>query len=105
MTTGKDALEEKMGLIQEIIDLSLAVFLFKEGEVISFIPDEINELQYRELSNVIDEIDIVSNNSSQVSSARVLSTGNLVDEELSFRENISKSYLKFQRKQSRGRRP
>ena len=93
MTTGKDALEEK------------AVFLFKEGEVISFIPDEINELQYRELSNVIDEIDIVSNNSSQVSSARVLSTGNLVDEELSFRENISKSYLKFQRKQSRGRRP
>ena len=105
MTTGKDALEEKMGLIQEIIDLSLAVFLFKEGEVISFIPDEINELQYRELSNVIDEIDIVSNNSSQVSSARVLSTGNLIDEELSFRENISKSYLKFQRKQSRGRRP
>lgn len=105
MTTGKDALEEKMGLIQEIIDLSLAVFLFKEGEVISFIPDEINELQYCELSNVIDEIDIVSNNSSQVSSARVLSTGNLVDEELSFRENISKSYLKFQRKQSRGRRP
>lgn len=93
MTTGKDALEEK------------AVFLFKEGEVISFIPDEINELQYCELSNVIDEIDIVSNNSSQVSSARVLSTGNLVDEELSFRENISKSYLKFQRKQSRGRRP
>lgn len=93
MTTGKDALEEK------------AVFLFKEGEVISFIPDEINELQYYELSNVIDEIDIVSNNSSQVSSARVLSTGNLVDEELSFRENISKSYLKFQRKQSRGRRP
>ena len=93
MTTGKDALEEK------------AVFLFKEGEVISFIPDEINELQYRELSNVIDEIDIISNNSSQVSSARVLSTGNLVDEELSFRENISKSYLKFQRKQSRGRRP
>lgn len=90
MTTGKDALEEK------------AVFLFKEGEVISFIPDEINELQYCELSNVIDEIDIVSNNSSQVSSARVLSTGNLVDEELSFRENISKSYLKFQRKQSRG---
>lgn len=82
-----------------------AVFLFKEGEVISFIPDEINELQYCELSNVIDEIDIVSNNSSQVSSARVLSTGNLVDEELSFRENISKSYLKFQRKQSRGRRP
>lgn len=60
---------------------------------------------YLELSNVIDEIDIVSNNSSQVSSARVLSTGNLIDEELSFRENISKSYLKFQRKQSRGRRP
>lgn len=93
MTTGKDALEEK------------AVFLFKEGEVISFIPDEINELQYCELSNVIDEIDIVSNNSSQVSSARVRSTGNFVDEDLSFRENISKSYLKFQRKQSRGRRP
>lgn len=93
MTTGKDALEEK------------AVFLFKEGEVISFIPDEINKLQYRELSNVIDEIDIISNNSSQVSSARVLSTGNFVDEDLSFRENISKSYLKFQRKQSRGRRP
>ena len=57
MTTGKDVLEEKMGLIQEIIDLSLAVFLFKEGEVISFIPDEINKLQYRELFNVIDEID------------------------------------------------
>lgn len=93
MTTGKDALEEK------------AVFLFKEGEVISFIPDEINELQYRELSNIIDEIDIISNNSSQVSSARVRSTGNFVDEDLSFRENISKSYLKFQRKQSRGRRP
>lgn len=103
--TGKEIWQEEKGVIQAIIHSSLAVFLFKEGEVISFIPDEINELQYRELSNVIDEIDIVSNNSSQVSSARVLSTGNLVDEELSFRENISKSYLKFQRKQSRGRRP
>ena len=103
--TGKEIWQEEKGVIQAIIHSSLAVFLFKEGEVISFIPDEINKLQYRELFNVIDEIDIISNNSSQVSSARVLSTGNLVDEELSFRENISKSYLKFQRKQSRGRRP
>ena len=100
--TGKELWREKIRLNREISDLSLAVFLFNEGDIFSYIPDEINELQCRELSNVIDEIDIVSNNSSQVSSARVLSTGNLVDEELSFRENISKSYLKFQRKQSRG---
>ena len=100
--TGKELWREKIRLNREISDLSLAVFLFNEGDIFSYIPDEINELQYRELSNVIDEIDIISNNSSQVSSARVLSTGNLVDEELSFRENISKSYLKFQRKQSRG---
>ena len=103
--TGKEIWQEEKGVIQAIIHSSLTVFLFNGGNVISYIPDEINELQYRELSNVIDEIDIVSNNSSQVSSARVLSTGNLIDEELSFRENISKSYLKFQRKQSRGRRP
>lgn len=100
--TGKEIWQEEKGVIQAIIHSSLTVFLFNGGNVISYIPDEINELQYRELSNIIDEIDIISNNSSQVSSARVLSTGNFVDEDLSFRENISKSYLKFQRKQRRG---
>lgn len=103
--TGHDVLKEKMGTVREIINSSLAVLFFREGDVMAYIPEKINESQYQELSNVIDEVDIISNNSSQVFSGRVLSTGNLVDDELSFRENISKSYSEFQRTQSRGRRP
>lgn len=70
-------------------------YFFREGDVFSFIPEKVNELQYHELSEVIDRIDIFSDEYTNVFSARVLSNGNLEGEEESFRENISISYAKF----------
>ena len=95
--TGRYVWEEELTLIQEVTDLSLAVLFFREGDVYSYIPEKIEELQYNELLTVIEQIDINSNGFTNVSSARVHSEGSLVDEELSFQENISNSYLEFQK--------
>lgn len=93
--TGKDVGEEEKSLMKEVTNLSVAVLFFREGDVFSYIPEKVNELQYHELSEVIDRIDIFSDEYTNVFSARVLSNGNLEGEEESFRENISISYAKF----------
>lgn len=99
--SGRDVNDENIGLFQEILEFSTAVLLFREGEVFSFIPEQVSKLQQDELMKIADEIDTFS--SSVISSARVLSNGDLVDDDLSFRDTVSKSYQEFQNKKSRGR--
>lgn len=101
--TGRDINEEDMELTQKIIDLSTAVLLFREGEVLSYIPEKVSKPQHDELMKIADEIDNVSSVSDVVVATRVLSNGELADEELSFRDSVSKSYQEFRNEKSRGR--
>ncbi len=96
--TSSDINEEDAGLLQKIIDLSVSVLLFREGEVLSYIPERISKLQYNELSKIADEIDSFSSVSDVVFSARVLEDGTLVGDELSFHENILNSYQEVQKR-------
>lgn len=89
---GRDINEEEMGLLQEVTGFSSAVFLFREGEVISYIPEKISKLQHDELINIADEIE---NLSPDIVTVRVFDNGDLSDEDVSFRDNVSKSYQQF----------
>lgn len=102
--SGRDINDEGIESLQEkVIEFSTAVLLFREGEVFSYIPERVSKSQHDELMRFADEIDTVSSVSDVVFGTRVLSNGDLVDEELSFRDSISKSYQEFQSEKSRGR--
>lgn len=98
-----DVAAEEMSLPQKVINFSSAVLLFKEGEIYSFLPEKISKKQHDELLNIADEIDQIDFDSDiYFAAARVLSEGNIVDEDFSFRDNVSRSYFELQ-KESRGR--
>ncbi len=81
-------------MMDQLNYFSSAIFLFREGDIYSYIPEEITEAQYQELSNFADKIDYISqkeNKKIYFSSVRVLPNNNLVDDEFSFRENIARS--------------
>lgn len=101
--TGRDVHEENIGIVQETIEFSTAILLFREGELFAYIPERVSQNQYTELSCLADQMDNLLPESKRFCSAtRVLSDGTLVDEELSFRDNIMKSYYEFVNQTSRG---
>lgn len=101
--TGRDVHEENIGIIQETIEFSAAILLFREGEVYAYVPGKISNKQYSELSCLADQMDVALPNSKNFCSAtRVLSDGTLIDDQLSFRDNIRKSYDEFKNESSRG---
>lgn len=98
-----DVAAEEMSLPQKVINFSSAVLLFNEGEIYSFLPEKISKKQHDELLNIADEIDQIDFDSDiYFGAARVLSDGNVVDEDFSFRDNVSRSYFELQ-KESRGK--
>lgn len=102
--TDRDINDEDIEVLPEkVIEFSTAVLLFREGDVFSYIPEKVSKLQHDELMRIADEIDNVSSTSDILFTTRVLSNGDLVDEELSFRDNVSKSYHESENEKSRGR--
>lgn len=92
-----------MSLPQKVINFSSAVLLFNEGEIYSYIPEKISKEQHDELLKVANEINqAVLDSDIYFGAARVLSDGNVMDEDFSFRDNVSRSYFELQ-KESRGK--
>ena len=88
--------------ITEMVNKYSSVFmLFREGEVYSYIPEDISKKQYDECLKLNDEM-FQCNPYLFISSARVCSDFSITNEELSFKDNILLSF-QYNQENSRGR--
>lgn len=102
--SGIDIVDQFINKPQYDLSFQTASFLFREGEVYALIPKTISKEQHDELLKVVDEMEESFHPAKHYCfSGRLLENGQVADENLTLRENIEKSYLKFNAKKNRGR--